>query len=288
MKTRTATALVACLFATLLGCSGSVEEPTDTGKLFINLNTGETTEFADGESVPPDYAVCSEEGCPEPYPCSEIDPNSCTVRSDCAVSYSPGCDPSVEDCTAAGCAGTAPEACDPSECPAEISLIAMICDDGSVATPACERLSDGTCDYVHRCDDDCGPEDCDAIPEIAMICDDGSMAEPVCEKTSAGQCGIGFVCGTVSSPSCEPEDCGPAPAIAKICPDGSDAEMVCTPDANEACGWGFDCSATVQCTPADCEGKPFSGYTCPEGGEALAECMATTEGVCEWTGVCPM
>ncbi len=288
MKTLTATALVACLFATLLGCSGSTVEPTETGKLYINLNTGETKEFADGESVPPDYAECSEQGCPEPYPCSEVDPDSCTVRSDCAVSYSPGCDPSVEDCTAAGCAGTAPEACDPSECTAEISAIAVICADGSVATPACERLSNGTCDYVHRCDDDCGPEDCGPIPEIAMVCDDGSIAQPVCERTSAGQCGIGFLCDTVSSPSCDPEDCGPASTIAKICPDGSTAEMVCTPGANDVCGWGFDCSATVQCTPADCGAANFIGQLCPDGTEALPECMATTDGFCEWTPVCPL
>ncbi len=289
MKTRTA--LVACLFAALIGCSATTEEPDKSAKQYVNLSTGEVEQFADGDSVPPGYGECTEQGCPEPYPCTEIDPDSCTVRSDCTVGYSPGCNPDEEDCTVAGCAAASPDVCDPSECPDEISTIAMICDDGSVATPVCERVADGACNYVHRCQsDECGPEDCGAIPEIAMICEDGSMALPVCETTSAGVCGYGFVCNddVVVSPSCELSECGAAPAIAMICPNGQAAEMVCEPGPAEACGWAFDCSTTVQCTPDDCGANNFMGHVCEDGAEAIVECMATREGLCEWTPVCPL
>lgn len=211
MKYCTTLTVFAALFATtLLGCSGTTEEPNKSGQRYINLNTGETTSFGDGETVPPDYAVCDGQGCPEPYPCAEIDPDSCGVRTDCVAGYSPGCNPDEQDCSsslldddAVVCVNAGSSPCDPSECPQEINLIARICADGSVGTPICQRLPHGMCDYVHQCEDDCGPSDCGPIPEIAMICPDGSLAEPVCERTFAGTCGVGFQC----DPKCSDAMC---------------------------------------------------------------------------------
>ncbi len=291
---KTHTAIIVCLFSTLVGgCSSSTDEsnrPANDGKQYINLATGQVEQFAGGEAVPPGYGECTEQGCPEPYPCAEIDANACSVRDDCEVGVVPGCNPNEQACDFAGCASRFPDACDPSECPAQINLVAMICDDGSAGISVCERAPDGTCEYVQRCDAPCTPEDCGVMPELAMSCEDGAPALPVCERTSAGVCSWGFLCNdeAVVSDKCELSECGAALAVVQLCANGLPAEMVCARDTSDACRWVFDCSSTQQCTPADCIDEPVMIHVCEDGTDAMVACLPTEQGLCEWSPVCPL
>ncbi len=289
MKTRTFlfTAALASVLAGATGCAAtSSDGPTATGTRYINLSTGETREYAEGQTVPGGWDVCSSNNeCPVPLPCSEVDTNSCAVRTDCAVAYATGCDPTNYEtgCVAGGCAIVEPVQCKPDLC--AVPAIAMICSDGSVATAACEVGANGQCTYAFHCDDACAAADCGPMPAIAQICPDGSTATTVCERKSNGTCGYTFKCAPAPGP-CADQDCGPMPQYAPLCPDGSTGQGVCQRNSAGTCSWGFDCSSVIQCKPSDCGPAPAIARICDDGTTADMVCKSNGK-ACGWDFVCP-
>jgi hypothetical protein len=133
----------------------------------------------------------------------------------------------------------------------------MICADGSVAGPMCERdPATGMCGWIFT---SCPEDPCD--PSSGMTCVE-----------------------------CPADECGPAPAIAMICPDGSTAEMVCSPgsDPGAMCGWHFICPGGHGCDPAvDCGPAPGADPMCADGTSADLSCEPTSSGMCGWVFSCP-
>ena len=152
------------------------------------------------------------------------------------------------------CGGTS-TACTPEECGPAPGAPSIICEDGTVAGPMCERTPAGVCGWIFT---SCPEEPCD--PASGMTCVE-----------------------------CPATECGPAPAIAMICPDGSTADMVCAPgsDPSGMCGWRFICPGGHGCDPAvDCGPPPGADPMCADGTSASVTCEPAPTGGCGWVFSC--
>lgn len=152
----------------------------------------------------------------------------------------PGDDPDVVDCSEREC-GPAPGA--PN----------VLCDDGSVAGPACERNAAGECGWVFR---ECGEEDDPGAEACSLECKEGTHCELV-----------QVVCVTEPCdpvPECVPDDvdgdddvfCGGFAALR--CP----GEGECVDDPDDDCAadnGGRDCGGVCVCEARECRpGRTFN------------------------------
>ncbi|MBK8253850.1 MAG: hypothetical protein IPK82_14445 [Polyangiaceae bacterium] len=228
----------ACVLSgtTLFACNTT---PENSGVTAMNLETGESKDFANAEDVPSGWVECAEAGCPTPYPCPEILEEACLVRADCAPLY-------ADDQSFEGCINAAQE-CDPVECGPQPGAPAFECEDGSIGgnTGRCIQSDEGMCYWEFRdcpvnqlCDEsECGPP----LGMPTILCDDGSVggATGRCLKLEVG-CGWEVI--ECPAAGCTEEECGTPPGMPNWqCEDGSVGGPVCE-QVDGACGWQIhDC-----------------------------------------------
>jgi hypothetical protein len=88
--------------------------------------------------------------------------------------------------------------CSDADCGPAPGAPNVLCDDGSVGGPICDRNEDGDCAWMIRecpeVSDECTPEECGPAPAAPnFLCDDGSIGGPgPCERNDAGVCGWTF------------------------------------------------------------------------------------------------
>jgi hypothetical protein len=145
--------------------------------------------------------------------------------------------------------------CTPDECGPDPGAPSMVCADGTVAGPMCERnTATGVCGWIVT---SCPEDPCD--PATGMTCVE-----------------------------CPADSCGPAPAIAAICPDGTTADMVCGPSSDTTmCDWRFVCPGGDGCDDTACGPPPGASPMCSDGSAAEAICAASADGMCGWAFQCP-
>lgn len=188
------------------------------------------------------------------------------------------------------------------ECPADPCTPAL-CGTPPPTVPStqlsCERVADGTCEWIVSGDPTCTPASCGPAPGTpTFLCADGSTGGFTgrCIPSAGGTCGWEIVtCDPATE--CTLAECGPMPgAPAFVCPDGSIGGNTgrCLRDPSTAqCGWEQrTCPSTTTC-------GTIAGLTCAAGEQCffgVGDCrVADAGGVCsvppevctaEWAPVC--
>jgi hypothetical protein len=261
----------------------------------LNPLTGEMRSFESAEEVPDGWIICaSEDSCPPPRGCGDLDEASCLARTDCSPiyvgigAYPRECDgpepPDICDGEAyAGCTD-AGETCELDACGPILAGASWVCEDGTIggATGRCLRNAEGSCGWeTRRCPpppaDECTPDECGPAPASpAYECWDGSTGGNTgrCLRDAAGVCGWEFR-------DCPPDDCSAIPLCDLACPPGTENPV-------DAAG----CTHWCECVPSECTreecGSPPDGpiCECADGsvGCNTGNCVRNAEGSCgyEW------
>lgn len=120
--------LIALCALVMFACASPEERSTST-ILAINLQTGEQRSFPSDQPLPDGWAACTDDGCPEPLPCSDLEEVACLLRADCTPIYIEAYPPECE-------APDPPTFCDTLPFVSCAALDEASCDD----LPACEFL----------------------------------------------------------------------------------------------------------------------------------------------------
>jgi hypothetical protein len=284
-----ATARFASLFvaaALFVGCTAG-------GVTAINPLTGETRSFDTDTDVPAGWIVCaSDDTCPAPRPCDELEETACLSRSDCSPvyvgvgAYPRECElpepPAICDGEAyAGCTEAA-ATCAPADCgPAPLGAT-YLCPDGSVGgvTGRCIESGDGGCGWETRGCPTPGPEECEldacgpALGAPAYVCADGSIGGNTgrCLANADGTCGWELR-------ECPPDECAALPMCDLLCPPGT-----VNPIDDRGCVDSCSC-VPAPCSDRECGPAPGApAYMCPDGswGGNIGLCERSAAGVCGW------
>lgn len=286
--------ITSLLIATFLfaGCVGAAITA-------INPLTGEQRSFASEGDVPSGWIICaSDETCPAPRPCDEIEEAACLSRPDCSPiyvgigAYPRECDlpdpPSLCDGEGyAGCTEASPT-CAPADCgPAPLGAT-YLCSDGTAGgvTGRCIESADGVCGWeIRECPgprpeecpvDACGP----GLGAPAYICPDGSIGGNTgrCLALPDGTCGWELR-------SCPAIECSALPECDLVCPTGT-----VNPVDELGCVHSCEC-VPATCSDAECGPMPGApAYLCEDGswGGNIGLCERGETGVCGWVQrACP-
>lgn len=271
----------------LLGCMGAAITA-------INPLTGERRYFDSASEVPDGWIVCaSEETCPAPRACTELEEAACLTRSDCSPLYlapggvlPPECgepDPPAL-CggeSYAGCSATA-ATCAPADCGAAPFVMPHVCSDGTLGGPTgrCVVAPDGACEWEFRaCQPprpaECEPRECGPAPLLpALECADGSVGGNTgrCLLAADGTCAW-------EVRECPSIECSALPVCDLLCPEGT-----MNPVDETGCVHTCECVPST-CTDAECGPAPGApAYECADGslGGNIGVCERNAEGTCGW------